>query len=437
MNKLSLAAKALRELGFQQVALNSLYKIGLKTGYFRLAEGRSPAEAHPPLALAPILTLPNRQQLLDALGAEGLAALLAEADEIVGGRYRQFGGDPVEIQLEPPGPLRHWSEHESGAAGRHPHSPQDIKYTWEPARFGWAFVLGRAYFLSTNEAYAGAFWRYFEIFERANPAFLGPNWMSGQEVGLRLMAFAWAGQVFAGSEHSSPQRLADLAASTARHASRIPASLLYARSQNNNHLLTEAAGLFTASLALPGHPQAARWGALGQKWLAWCFENQIDQHGEYVQHSSNYHRLMLQTALWIKALELKANPPRPLTAGPAGLALATHWLLSMLDPLSGGVPNLGANDGALVFPLAACPFDDFRPVASAAGRAFLQVTLPPGRWDEMALWYGLPRSETLTELASYPGDHLYAPNSWAMLRAVKYTSRPSHPDQLHLDLWWT
>ena len=86
------------------------------------------------------------------------------------------------------------------------------------------------------------------------------------------------------------------------HAARIIPTLVYARSQQNNHLLTEAAGLLTAGLALPDHPQASRWCALGWKWLNEGLRSQIDLYGEYAQHSTNYHRLMLQVVLWTNPL---------------------------------------------------------------------------------------------------------------------------------------
>lgn len=440
---LSTALKAAHQLGFTQTALNALYRFGLATGHYRRAI-RPPTPIHD-LQLQPLFLLPAREQLLAILGESGLQTLLAEADEIVSGKFRQFGGDPVEIQLTPPPPLQHWTEYmipqQSGVDETHPaplstlSSPfSDIKLTWEPARFGWAFTLGRAYHLSGDEKYAAAFWRYFESFQNANPPYMGPNWISGQEVGLRLMAFTWAGQVFAKAAESSPARLAALAAATAVHAARIPATLLYARSQNNNHLLTEAAALYTAGLALPDHPDAPQWQKTGQKWLVWCFTHQIDAYGEYVQHSSNYQRLMLQTALWVFALV--ENREIFDSASKENLALATHWLFSLLDPESGHVPNLGANDGAYIFPLSSLPFNDFRPVVQAAARAFLGLTLPPGIWDETSLWFGLPLAENQMEIPRYPGDQIIAKNSWGYLRAVKYKSRPSHADQLHFDLWW-
>jgi hypothetical protein len=260
--------------------------------------------------------------------------------------------------------------------------------------------------------------------------------MSGQEVALRLMALVWAAQVFGTSPAATPGLQARLAQSVAQHAARIPPTLVYARSQQNNHLLTEAAGLLTAGLALPHHPAAGRWRALGWHWLNEGLQSQIDGYGEYAQHSTNYHRLMLQVALWVHALAQAHDlrwPRQTLEA----LGRATHWLLALLDSESGRTPNLGANDGAYVFPLTVCPFEDCRPVLHAAARAFLDYDLPRGRWDEMALWFGVEAAGPKTlVLPRYLGDQLYGKDSWAFLRTAQFNSRPSHADQLHLDLWW-
>jgi hypothetical protein len=190
----------------------------------------------------PLLDLPKREELAAVLG-EGQALLLSEADEIVEGRVRLFGGEPVPLRLEPPGPLHHWTVYEQRVVGAHTVRPraeeEDIKFTWEPGRFGWAYTLGRAYLLSGDERYAEAFWKYCEAFIDANPVNLGPHWASGQEVALRLMAFVFADQIFAESRHSTEQRRVRLAQAAAAHALRIPPTLAYARAQNNNHLLTD------------------------------------------------------------------------------------------------------------------------------------------------------------------------------------------------------
>ena len=121
------------------------------------------------------------------------------------------------------------------------------------------------------------------------------------------------------------------ARAVADHAARIPPTLVYARAQNNNHLLSEAAGLYTAGLALPDHPQAAHWRELGWKWLNHAFQRQIAADGTYTQHSTNYHRLMLQAALWVHALPAPGPSLAQRTLQASWLP-RPRWLHALLDP---------------------------------------------------------------------------------------------------------
>jgi hypothetical protein len=222
-------------------------------------------------------------------------------------------------------------------------------------------------------------------------------------------------------------------------------------------LLSEAAGLFTASLALPKHPQAKKWRALGWRWLNQGLLDQIDQEGVHSQHSTNYHRLILQLALWVYAIADRQNI-NFLPEVQQRLSAATSWLAAMLDKISGKTPNLGPNDGAYIFPLSTCAFSDYRPVLQAAGITFEKRRIyTEGAWDEMALWYGL-NSSTAAPAQQHPTDQttiasqnfrqakksftqspaiLRSANgrSWAYLRAAHFSGRPGHADQLHLDLW--
>ena len=413
------------------MALYAIYKFRLMTGRYQILTETHRLQTEingVPLAVRGLFTLPDRVQLAEILGEDGQRTLITQADEIVGGKFRMFGGEPVEIKLTGDWPLAHWTLFERSKIKLE----GDVKFIWEPARFGWAYILGRAYHLTQNETYAETFWNYFEGFTNNNPPNLDPHWMNGQEVAIRLMALVWARQVFEAAAASSAERRARLAGSVAAHAARIPPTLLYARAQNNNHLVTEAAGLYTAGLALPDHPRASRWRALGWRWLNWAFRGQISGYGEYIQHSSNYHRVMLQMALWVHAIK-DADWP---VLTQRSLGRATHWLFSMLDPASGRTPNLGANDGALILPLAVTPFKDFRPTVQAAARAFLRFQMPGGVWDEMSSWLGLDAHEKAYGSDLYLADHLHGSKSWAYLRATQFPSRLGHMDQLHLDLWW-
>jgi hypothetical protein len=163
--------------------------------------------------------------------------------------------------------------------------------------------------------------------------------------------------------------------------------------------------------------------------------SQIQANGIYAQHSMNYHRLMLSAALQA-TLFGQAFP----AAVQRRLEAAATWLLAQVDPLSGRAPNLGSNDGANILPLAAGNFSDFRPAAQAAARAFLgKPAFPPGLWDEPSLWLGLPLANQRSMSPMPKSAAVYrlgSSQSWASLRAVRFRGRPSHADQLHVELWW-
>lgn len=439
--RLCLALKAVGELGPRQVGLYAWYQLCLRSGYFKRtmkAGGRNTGTDRQPLKINPCLELPGKSKLLSTLGKNGLASLIAEADEIVNGEVRLFGGPPVPLEVKPIDPLLHWTAYELGMQVGH---GEDAKFIWEPGRFGWALALGRAYYLSGDERYAEAFWNFTETFLEANPLNMGLQWASAQEVALRLVAMTFASQVIARSSSATPVRMEQLAEAIAHHAGRIPPTTAYARAQNNNHLLIEAVGLYTAGIVLPDHPDAHQWRESGWRWFNRALQTQIADDGTYVQHSTNYHRLMLQAALWVRALAAKQGESLP-PATIQRLSYATRWLVNLLDLNTGQVPNLGPNDSANILPISECPHNDYRTVLQAASIAFLGKPLfDEGLWDEMGLWLHAEDSRLEGPPSTIKLDHasphvLRSSNSWAYLRIARFSSRPGHADQLHLDLWW-
>ena len=432
MPSLRVATKALTQLGPQPLVLYALYQLGVRSGHYRRLESKQLEEARQFASLHPLLKLPARSELVMTLGERGRESLLRDAGEIVDGKVRLFGGEPLPLKLTLGEPLHHWTEYETGRA-EIPYADlpaRDVKFIWEPARFGWALTLGRAYHVSGDESYAESFWKCFEEFTSANPAYMGPHWMNGQEVAIRLMSLLWAAQLFEAAQASSEARRLSLVRAIAEHAARIPPTLVYARSQNNNHLVTESAALYAAGVALGDE----KWQATGWALLNRALQRQISSYGEYIQHSTNYHRLVLQVVLWVDAI-LRGCGERWPRASLESVTRASHWLFSMIDPTSGRVPNLGANDGALILPLACSAYDDFRPTVQAAACAFLRTGLPVGMWDELALWLGLAARERTADSSAYMAEHLRGRDSWGYLRASHFASRLSHMDQLHFDLW--
>ncbi len=456
VSNVKVALKALHQLGLRVVGAYARYQIGLHTGYYQWMTpnhsigGRNKQyhETQSGHELDRCLfTIPDAGAILSILGDDGKRKLLQEADEITTGKVHLFGrADLTQLSLDTDHPPSHWTNYELGRV-----SPvwresdlHDIKLVWEPGRFGWVYTLARAYVITNDERYPAAFWKHAETFLRHNPPYLGPHWMSAQEVAIRLIALVFAGQVFAQSSNSTDQRIAELADAINAHALRIPPTLTYARAQNNNHLLIEALGLFTAGLAVPGHPKAGKWREQGWYWIESSLQDQIAPDGSYIQQSTNYHRLMLQAALWGYFLA-ESQGLRYSQETIERLKAATLWLLAMVDPLKGRAPNLGPNDGAYLFPLTSSPFGDFRPTLQAASGAFLSCrSFPAGIWDEMANWFAISEKSEINlslerskiEIGPKVILHPTGSESWGYFRAAKFSDRPGHADQLHLDLWW-
>ena len=465
--------RATRELGLPSMLLYLQHQAALRTGWIRrrtrvfdweekpLGHWLRPRVPSEPEAYAahrgagPRFLFDAASDLAPGLAAvlgEAAAALTQEAEGILKGRIPLFGGLAIHLGFPPDwrafAPIgggevaarmatdRHWSTvHELQA-------PADIKLLWEASRFAWAFSLGRAYRLTKEDRFAEGFWALFESWRAANRPNSGPHWLSGQEVALRLLALTFALHAFAPWLHPRPERVALLAATIAVHAARLPATLAYSRALANNHLISEATGLYTAGLLFPELRDAARWKRLGRGLLARALPLQFFADGGHVQHSLNYHRLVLQAGLWCARLaDLNGEPiPRPALAA---LRRGADFLAALVDPATGAAPNLGANDGAQILPLTTCTFEDYRPTLQLSAATLSSPPQPPGPWWEAAVWFGgvSPARQSPSPIATrdFPRAGLYrlaGAHAWAVLRVARFTTRPSHSDQLHLDLWW-
>lgn len=435
IEKISALPKAWRQLGAEPLWLYAKYQLKLHSGWLRLqTPGGKRQEAD---GLEPkVIVKPAHKQEFEALPGDQANKILIQADELLRGQVHLFGAEQRKLELRPI-TLEHWTRYHS----RLPDGG-DIKPVWEVGRFSWATVLARAYWLSGDEKYADGFWKFFEEFSVASPPNLGPHWSSAQEVALRLISIAFCYSLVAVSPSSTEARKRALADAAIAHAKRIPPTLDYARAQNNNHLLSEAMGLVTAAAFVPDHPKAANWKSLGLDLFHEGIKKQIHEDGAYAQHSTNYHRLMLQLGLWAMVLSKHIEEPLPKETVIL-LKKANDWLHTLLDE-SGRVPNLGPNDGAYILPLSISPSEDYRPVLQAGSLAFGgQTALGADIWDDMSLWLGFNPTHPSSLVANGESQkpqvsplRIEGKKTWVYFRAAEFKERPGHADQLHVDIWW-
>jgi len=394
---------------------------------------------------------PQRDLLRQITGPDGMARTIAVADDFAQGRFLYFSTQVFDHGW-PPDWLKNpgWAErhHANAHWCDYPtFSPRtgDIKHVWEPSRFVAAHWLARAYALTGDEKYPAAFWTLFETWAEQNPPNMGPNWKCGQETAIRLFAWCLALWTMWHSPATTPDRVQAMARLIAIQAERIHHNIDFAISQKNNHSMSEAIGLITAGLLFPEFRRAAAWEARGRAVLESDIARQIYDDGSFVQHSMNYHRVMLHDCLWAARLcDLNRKPLSQIAR--SRINAATRFLFQLHDSASGRVPNYGANDGAVVLPLSACDYTDYRPTIQACGyMADEAALLPPGPWDEPMLWLfgesaldrrAVPTPKPSTQRFDAGGYYtLRRGESWAMIRCHAYRDRPAHVDPLHLDLW--
>ncbi len=395
--------------------------------------------------------LPSSERLRLVATPAGCDRILSVADDFARGRFLYYSkhvhdlGQPVDWLRNPWTGGRHtaethWCDYPTFSAER-----GDIKDVWEPSRFAAAFWLVRAYSLTGDNRFAESFWTLFESWRQQNPPNRGPNWKCGQEVALRTMAWCFALYGLWSAATTTPERVQQLVSLIARQAERIAGNIRFAISQKNNHALSEAVGLLTVGLLFPELTGANRWERIGRATLEQEIPRQVYPDGSFVQHSMNYHRVMMHDLLW--AIRLADLNDRPLSnLSRERLAQAGRFLREMLDDDSGRVPNYGPNDGAMVLPLTSCDYNDYRPTVQAAHALTTgRPILPSGPWDELTLWLIGEKPLSAERDCVAPSSQRFdsggyytirGPETWCMIRCHRYRDRPAHVDPLHVDLWY-
>jgi hypothetical protein len=316
----------------------------------------------------------------------------------------------------------------------------DIKLIWELSRMDWVLALAQ----QVRQGESGALERlntWMADWCRHNPPYLGPNWKCGQEASIRVIHIACAAMLL-GQVNDLLPGLRDL---IILHLQRIAPTVQYAMAQDNNHGTSEAAALFMGGswLAHLGDMQGARWATTGRRLLENRVSRLIGAQGTFSQYSLNYHRLMIDTLCitecWRRHLDLPVFSKSLLNKAKA----ATNWLHTLIDPVTGDGPNVGANDGSRLLQLSNSIYRDYRPSVQLAMVLFFgqRAYETQGAWDHAVQWLGVELPDSVTpvpgNLQADDGGFVVMRHGKAMtlLRYPRFRFRPSQADALHLDLW--
>ncbi len=333
---------------------------------------------------------------------------------------RQLGLRPVALALLGRGP---WARRRlrralPGLTHTDTLGEEDLRPLWEAHR--WAGLPALA--LAGHGAHA---MQEARAWLASHPPFRGPLWLCGQEAALRALHLLLAAQI------ARVQAPAEVVTALAR---RIAANPAYAMAQDNNHPISEAAGLMLCGLSLGDATMAAR----GARRFEASVARLVHPDGSFAQPSPAYHRMMLDVAAVTEWLRTRMGGP-PLTPEARGrLGAATDWLDRLTCRQTGALPRIGHQDGSCVADLSGCGPDDARGSVERAARMFCDATagFPD---DPGCAALGLPRPESpLFREAQWQSQGFLgrsAEGARAILRTGPLRFRPGHADLLHLDLW--
>jgi hypothetical protein len=259
----------------------------------------------------PVTWLPKREftaklpdGIMAMVPADAEANLLAAADRLMDGYGEYFGvirDDMVspDWSFDPrTGRQAPTDEFAFDIAYRDEEAVGDIKQIWEPSRHQHLTVLATAYALTGDDRYAARVADQLKSWWAANPPLRGVHWVSGIELGIRLLSWVWVRRLLdgwvgaPGLFEQNPEALHQI-----WHHQRWLAGLRSHGSSANNHVIAEDAGLLAASSAFPWFAESPRWRADSMRSLDEQLARNTFASGLNRELATEYHGLVLELGL--------------------------------------------------------------------------------------------------------------------------------------------
>ncbi|MFJ1604972.1 alginate lyase family protein [Streptomyces sp. NPDC088253] len=267
-----------------------------------------------------------------AIPPDAAKRLIAEADRLMYGHVEYFG--VVRDDLTDPD---WWCDPKTGRRApwgyafdvpyRNEDAVGDIKQIWELSRHQYLTVLAAAYAITGNERYAERVAEHLRSWWAANPPLRGVHWISGIELGIRLLSWVWIRRLLDGWPGAATLFEDNpVALNQIWHHQRWLAAFPSRGSSANNHVIAEAAGQFAGACAFGWFPSSARWRAGALRSLERQLRGNTFDSGLNRELATEYHGLVLELGLAAVAEADAAGVPVP--------ASIRQVLLRMTDALA-------------------------------------------------------------------------------------------------------
>ncbi|WP_167468150.1 heparinase II/III family protein [Streptomyces coelicoflavus] len=238
-----------------------------------------------------------------AVPPDAAKRLVAEADRLMAGRAEFFGvlrddladpdwwHDPKTGRRAPEGYAFDVPYRDEDVTG-------DIKQIWEPSRHQYLTVLAAAYAVTGDERYAERVAGHLRSWWASNPPLRGVHWVSGIELGIRLLSWVWVRRLLDGWPgaaalfEDNPVALKQI-----WHHQRWLAAFPSRGSSANNHVVAETAGQFAAACAFGWFPSSARWRDDALRSLERQLRANTFLSGLNRELATEYHGLVLELGL--------------------------------------------------------------------------------------------------------------------------------------------
>ncbi|MFN7594645.1 MAG: heparinase, partial [bacterium] len=238
----------------------------------------------------------------------------------------------------------------------------DIRGLWEAHRLAPLLKLAQATARDPEGPHLNQAEALLADWAAANPPFRGPAWACAQDAALRAMVISLALALLGADRRLRPGACELLSL----HARRIRATRAYGAAQDNNHPISEAAGLFVCGLLL-GRARDQRAGARG---LSRAIARLVSPCGAFGQASPAYHRLMLDVLAIAEWFRRRHGAPDFAAPFAARAAAATQWMARIMAP-NGALPRIGPCDDSAFADLSGLGAGDARASLERASRIFL------------------------------------------------------------------